>query len=109
MEPLLPSNINRKVRTLPSVAWAPKSSTKKVRDIIRYRILVSNCNSNAEIPDAAKADNSFNAEQFQYGVKAYNDLKSVTGKGFRHEKGKKKQGYHSGSRINPGAVNSIKF
>jgi len=55
-------------------------------------------------------DNSFHAKDETYGAKANKDLSIVKGKGFRHEKTKKKRGtYKSGGRIDPGKVNSVKF
>jgi hypothetical protein len=46
--------------------------------------------------------------QGSWGEKAYHDLKKVKGKGFRHEKTKKKRGSYRGGEISL-AVNSIKF
>jgi len=55
-------------------------------------------------------DNSFHAKDETYGAKANRDLSIVKGKGFRHEKTKKKRGtYKSGGHIDSGKVNSIKF
>jgi nucleolin len=44
----------------------------------------------------------------QWGQRAYDDLSHTQGKGFRHEKTKKKRGSYSGGTINTQA-NSIKF
>jgi len=53
-------------------------------------------------------DNSFNAQHDQWGHKAFKDLSVVQGKGFRHEKTKKKRGSYAGGPINT-SVNSIRF
>ncbi|EYC43215.1 hypothetical protein Y032_0500g2585 [Ancylostoma ceylanicum] len=44
----------------------------------------------------------------QWGKKAHESLSRVQGKGFRHEKTKKKKGSYGGGPISV-AVNSIKF
>jgi len=55
-------------------------------------------------------DNSFHVKDETYGAKANRDLSIVKGKGFRHEKTKKKRGtYKSGGHIDSGKVNSVKF
>ncbi|MPC14486.1 Nucleolar and coiled-body phosphoprotein 1 [Portunus trituberculatus] len=43
-----------------------------------------------------------------WGERAYNDLKITRGKGFRHEKNKKKKGSYFGGVLDT-AVNSVKF
>ncbi|XP_066921540.1 nucleolar and coiled-body phosphoprotein 1-like [Clytia hemisphaerica] len=56
-------------------------------------------------------DNSFEAKigaTGDWGERANNDLKFTRGKGFRHEKTKKKRGSYKGGAINT-SVNSIKF
>lgn len=56
-------------------------------------------------------DNSFEAKigaRGDWGEKANLDLKHTRGKGFRHEKTKKKRGSYKGGAINT-SVNSIKF
>lgn len=56
-------------------------------------------------------DNSFEAKigaHGDWGAKANLDLKHTRGKGFRHEKTKKKRGSYKGGLINT-SVNSIKF
>ncbi|VDO83998.1 unnamed protein product [Heligmosomoides polygyrus] len=59
------------------------------------------------LPDKFK-DNSFDRSHDQWGVKAHESLSRVQGKGFRHEKTKKKKGSYGGGPISVG-VNSIKF
>ena len=56
-------------------------------------------------------DNSFEGKigsRGDWGEKANLDLKHTRGKGFRHEKTKKKRGSYKGGAINT-SVNSIKF
>jgi len=69
---------------------------------------------NVNILDGVKPelqDNSFYAKNEQYGAKANRDFSTVKGKGFRHEKTKKKRGTYKpdGGRIDSGRVNSVKF
>ncbi|VDL68209.1 unnamed protein product, partial [Nippostrongylus brasiliensis] len=59
------------------------------------------------LPDKFK-DNSFDRSFDQWGAKAHEALSKVQGKGFRHEKTKKKKGSYGGGPITV-AVNSIKF
>ncbi|MCP9264106.1 Eukaryotic translation initiation factor 2-alpha kinase 1 [Dirofilaria immitis] len=56
-------------------------------------------------------DNSYRTKTYdQWGKKAYEDMKNVQGKGFRHEKTKKKRGSYggSGTKIDT-SCHSIKF
>uniref|UniRef100_A0A0K0DK59 SRP40_C domain-containing protein n=1 Tax=Angiostrongylus cantonensis TaxID=6313 RepID=A0A0K0DK59_ANGCA len=53
-------------------------------------------------------DNSFDKSHDKWGAKAHEALSKVQGKGFRHEKTKKKKGSYGGGTISTG-VNSIKF
>ncbi|VDO35041.1 unnamed protein product [Brugia timori] len=57
-------------------------------------------------------DNSYRTKTYdQWGRKAYEDMKNVQGKGFRHEKTKKKRGCYSGgsgAKIDTSS-HSIKF
>ncbi|KAL6049450.1 Nucleolar and coiled-body phosphoprotein 1 [Balamuthia mandrillaris] len=64
-----------------------------------------------EIKDPRLLDNSFDANMSadEWGKKAADVLGAVRGKGFRHEKTKKKRGSYRGGSINPNKVNSIKF
>lgn len=62
------------------------------------------------VPDSLQ-DNSFEGKigsRGDWGEKANLDLKHTRGKGFRHEKTKKKRGSYKGGAINT-SVNSIKF
>jgi hypothetical protein len=64
-----------------------------------------------EFLDERLKDNSFNAKygaNGSYGEKAFKDLSVTRGKGFRHEKTKKKRGSYRGGAIDTG-VHSIKF
>jgi hypothetical protein len=54
------------------------------------------------------ADNGFSANFVEYGAKAHEVLSQVRGRGFRHEKNKKKNSYRGG-QINANDVKSIKF
>jgi len=55
------------------------------------------------------ADNSFESKRGdEWGKKANEILSQVKGKGFRHEKTKKKKGTYRGGSIDVG-VNSVKF
>ena len=53
-------------------------------------------------------DNSYQQKADPWGAKAFNDLKNVQGKNFRHEKTKKKRGSYAGGAISL-EINSIKF
>jgi len=62
--------------------------------------------------DPRLADNSYEALQRRgnaWGAKANQVLGAVRGKGFRHEKTKKKRGTYRGGQIDVTAINSIKF
>jgi len=64
-----------------------------------------------EITVDPRFDNSFEAKKGasgDWGEKAHKALSVTRGKGFRHEKNKKKKGHYSGGSISM-AVNSIKF
>lgn len=65
---------------------------------------------NVFIPNKLR-DNSFEGKAGSFGdwgERANADLKHTKGKGFRHEKTKKKRGSYRGGNINT-SVNSIKF
>ncbi|VDO58538.1 unnamed protein product, partial [Haemonchus placei] len=59
------------------------------------------------LPEKFK-DNSYDRSHDQWGAKAHEALSKVQGKGFRHEKTKKKKGSYGGGPIST-SVNSIKF
>lgn len=62
--------------------------------------------------DPRLRDNSFEAKQGakgSWGERANDVLKYTRGKGFRHEKTKKKRGSYRGGTIDSQSVNSIKF
>jgi len=55
-------------------------------------------------------DNSFASKKGDdWGAKAAEDFGKVKGRGFRHEKTKKKRGSYRGGKIERNSVNSIKF
>ncbi len=53
------------------------------------------------------ADNRFEANAHEYGAKAHEVLSQVRGRGFRHEKQKKKNSYRGGTITDQ--VRSVKF
>ena len=53
-------------------------------------------------------DNSFYTKADTWGERAHNVLKHTRGKGFRHEKTKKKRGTYRGGAIDTN-VHSVKF
>lgn len=63
------------------------------------------------IKHAKLKDNSYSGTfgDRGWGHKANEVLKYTRGKGFRHEKTKKKRGGYRGGSIDPSAVNSVKF
>ena len=64
-----------------------------------------------EINHDALKDNSFWSATggHEWGQKANEVLSAVRGKGFKHEKTKKKKGTYRGGNIDSGAVHSFKF
>ncbi|KAJ4462268.1 putative nucleolar and coiled-body phosphoprotein 1 [Paratrimastix pyriformis] len=63
-----------------------------------------------EFLDTRLMDNRFEAKNGDsWGARASSDLIKVRGKGFRHEKTKKKRGTYRGGKIDEGESNSVKF
>ena len=55
------------------------------------------------------ADNSFETKVDPWGKKAHDVLKHTRGKGFRHEKTKRKRGGYRGAAIDPEQISSTLF
>jgi len=64
--------------------------------------------TNIEDIPAHLRDNSYQADHDAWGASAHNSMSRVQGKGFRHEKTKKKRGSYVGGKINT-SVNSIRY
>jgi hypothetical protein len=61
------------------------------------------------LPEELQDNNWLAREADPYAAKAYKDLSVTKGKGFRHEKTKKKRGTYKGGEIDTGIVNSYIF
>lgn len=72
---------------------------------------VDEVESNKLIKKKELTDNSYTGTfgEQGWGFKANETLKHTRGKGFRHEKTKKKRGSYRGGLIDDSAVNSVKF
>ncbi|VBB33877.1 unnamed protein product, partial [Acanthocheilonema viteae] len=74
-----------------------KNSGKQQKKIVRNEPFRRVRRSKDELDDKFR-DNSYRAKTYdQWGRKAYEDMRNVQGKGFRHEKTKKKRGSYNGS------------
>lgn len=86
----------------------PKSNGGEMQRGTPFRRVIS---ENVRIDPRLK-DNSFEAKQGargSWGERANDSLKYTRGKGFRHEKTKKKRGSYRGGNIDSHSVHSIKF
>lgn len=100
--------MEKKATTTVTVAKGSSSSVAKKQQKSFTRIDPSK----TQYLDDRLKDNSFAGtfgnQSNYYGQRAYHDLASTRGKGFRQEKNKKKKGSYRGGRIDTG-VHSFKF
>jgi hypothetical protein len=91
-----PSNVAKRPKTTASSGGDPKKPFCRIKD------------EDWDLVKPELADNRFEANFVEYGAKAHEILSQVRGRGFRHEKNKKKNSYRGGT-INSNDVKSIKF
>eukprot|EP01098_Paradermamoeba_levis_P005754 TRINITY_DN2403_c0_g2_i1.p1 TRINITY_DN2403_c0_g2~~TRINITY_DN2403_c0_g2_i1.p1 ORF type:complete len:348 (+),score=138.75 TRINITY_DN2403_c0_g2_i1:83-1045(+) len=104
-EPSTPSST--KVESTPTTPTTPKTPSQDQRRLSTERFQRVKAEEVTFVKPELQ-DNSFQAKGESWGAKANAVLSTVHGKGFRHEKTKKKRGTYKGGIIST-AVNSIKF
>jgi hypothetical protein len=98
-----------KVEAAPQTPKSDNKKSKKSQKSPATPFQRINPNLADDLPEALQDNNWLAREADPYAAKAYKDLSVTKGKGFRHEKTKKKRGTYKGGEIDTGAVNSYFF